>query len=47
MAAKKPIEMKILKEGTCPSLSGASTLSYQVGHDTELPSSLQSCGLVA
>jgi hypothetical protein len=47
MTTKKSIEMKILNEGTCPSLSGASSLSYQIGHDTELHSSLQSWGLVA
>jgi hypothetical protein len=34
--ASKPAEMKILKEGTCPSLSGASTLSYHIGYDTEI-----------
>jgi hypothetical protein len=31
-----PGELRILKTGTCPSLSGASTLTYHVGYDTAL-----------
>jgi len=32
MTAKKaPGDIRILKTGTCPSLSGASTLTYHVG----------------
>ena len=38
MATKKPVSksMRILKLGTCPSLSGASNLAYHVGYDTEI-----------
>jgi hypothetical protein len=28
--------VRILKEGTCPSLTGASTLTYHIGYDAEL-----------
>ena len=28
--------MKILKTGNCPSLSGASTLTYEIGYDSEI-----------
>jgi hypothetical protein len=38
MATKKPVSkpMRILKVGTCPTLSGASNLAYHVGYDTEI-----------
>ncbi|CRI63925.1 conserved hypothetical protein [Thiocapsa sp. KS1] len=38
MATKKPVSkpIRILKLGTCPSLSGASNLIYHVGYDTEI-----------
>jgi hypothetical protein len=38
MATKKTVSkpMRILKVGTCPSLSGASNLAYHVGYDTEI-----------
>lgn len=31
-----PAPLHILKVGTCPSLSGASTLTYHIGYDTEI-----------
>jgi hypothetical protein len=38
MATKKTVSkpIRVLKVGTCPSLSGASNLAYHIGYDTEI-----------